>query len=63
MKIKWTNKWSKEQGYVKVINKKGGYFENTFDVSEAKNFSSKSISNTLSWLNEHESNNTYDIFE
>ena len=60
MKIMWINKWSKEQGYVKVINKKGGYFENTFDITEAKSFSAKTVSDTISWLNEYEPDNTYD---
>lgn len=39
MKIKWTNKWSGETGYVKAIHNKEQYFENTFDADEAKNFS------------------------
>ena len=63
MKIRWTNKWSKEQGYVRCINKKGGYFENTFNIEEAKNFPAKSVSITLRWLDKHEPDNTYDTIE
>lgn len=33
--IKWTNKLSKETGYVEKINRKEGYFENTFEKANA----------------------------
>ena len=38
MIIKWVNKYSHEEGYVKSINRKERHFENTFDTSEAKVF-------------------------
>lgn len=37
--IKWTNKFSGEQGYVKTVRKADGFFTNTFDAAEAKVFS------------------------
>ena len=42
MKIQWTNKYSKETGYVKSVNTKEKYFENTFDIKEARDYSSLS---------------------
>ena len=39
--IQWTNKYSKEKGYVKTLNGNNKYFENTFDVNCAKIYSSK----------------------
>ena len=38
--ITWKNKFSGETGYVKSVSKKKGYFENTFDVNEAKVYKS-----------------------
>lgn len=38
--ISWENKFSGEKGYVKSVSKKKGYFENTFDVNEAKVYKS-----------------------
>ncbi len=37
--IKWTNKYSNEQGYVKSVKKADGHFVNTFDATEAKAYS------------------------
>lgn len=50
MKIKWTNKWSGDEGFVKCINTKGKYFENTTDESEAKVFNKKTIKKTIQQL-------------
>lgn len=50
MKIKWTNKWSGEVGFVKSINTKESYFENTFDESEAKVFAKNAITKALKQL-------------
>lgn len=51
MKIKWTNTYSHESGYVKYIVYQKRYFVNTFDVNEAKQFvsveSAKKAINTL----------------
>lgn len=40
-RLMWINKYSGEKGYVKSIQKKKGYFENTFDISEARKFKSQ----------------------
>lgn len=50
MKIKWTNKWSGEVGFVKSINTKESYFENTFDEAEAKVFAKSTIARALKQL-------------
>ncbi len=36
--LKWKNKFSGEEGYVKIVRKSKGYFENTFNQSEAKKY-------------------------
>lgn len=59
MKIMWTNKLSKEQGYVRVVHKDKGYFENTFDIKEAKNFQKRTVSATIAFLNECCKDNEY----
>ncbi len=51
MIIQWTNKHSGEQGFVKCLNKKDGYFENTFNENEAKKYSERSINKTIGLLN------------
>lgn len=38
MLIKWTNKISGEQGFVRNIRIFRGYFENTYDIKEAHVF-------------------------
>jgi hypothetical protein len=63
MKIQWTNKYSKEQGYVKKLNKKGRYFENTPNLEEAHNFAQKTINDTLTLLVEFCDDNTYAVVE
>jgi len=60
MKIKWTNKLSGEVGYVKVIHKKERYFENTFDVAEAKKFTKTTLAKALEQLEEFCADNTYE---
>ena len=37
--LKWTNRYSGEQGFVQSIVKAEGHFVNTSDVAEAKIFS------------------------
>ena len=62
--IKWRNKYSGETGYVEKINKKYGYFENTFDESLASIFKTKSTaSRALNWLTNSEEgeNNTFEV--
>ena len=39
--LKWTNKFSKETGYVESVSSKDKHFVNTFDASLAKRYSSK----------------------
>ena len=36
--LKWTNKYSNEQGYVKSVKKADGHFVSTNDASEAKGY-------------------------
>lgn len=57
--IQWTNKWSGEQGFVKSLNRKENYFENTFDKNEAKQFSESAITQTVNLLTKFEANNDY----
>ena len=59
MKIKWTNKCSGEQGYVKSLNRKGNYFVNTFDIKEAKSYSEKNVNNIIDLLEKYCSDNIY----
>ena len=40
MKIKWTNKFSNESGYVKYIDYPKRHFVNTFNKDEARSFKS-----------------------
>ena len=60
MVIKWTNKCSGEQGFVKNINHKAGYFENTFDQSKARNYSSSRIGKVIKDLEQMCDLNTYE---
>ena len=49
--IKWTNRMSREEGYVEKINKKEGYFENTFDKLAAKQYKTEGSAKTaVKWL-------------
>lgn len=63
MIIQWKNKYSGETGFVKKLNHKKGFFENTFDANEARKFSAKTVDNTLALLNEWCSDNTYEAIE
>ena len=45
--IKWTNKYSNESGYVASISTKNECFINTFEESEAKRYSEKSVKGML----------------
>ena len=64
--IKWTNKLSNEQGYVKSVKKSDGHFVNTYDISEAKSYkrqcdAAKCVA-TLEEIGEAV-NNTFEIVE
>ena len=60
MKIMWKNKFSGETGYVKSLNRKQKYFENTFNVDEAKVYSAKTVEKTIQLLNEYCDANIYE---
>ena len=60
MVIKWTNKCSGEQGFVKTIKKKEGHFVNTFEIAEAKSYSPKSVKQTINLLEQLCGDNTYE---
>lgn len=60
MKIKWTNKWSGDTGFVKSINSKKKEFENTFNESEAKVFNKSAITRTIKQLDAYCDWNTYE---
>ena len=61
--IKWINRFSGETGYVKVIRKAKGYFENTFDSKEARLFSDAEASKALVTLSDigEAQNNQFEI--
>ena len=49
--IKWENRYSKETGYVEKINRKFGFFENTFERANAGIFKTKGNAiKAISWL-------------
>ncbi len=50
MVIKWTNRYSGETGYVASVSRKEGHFINTYDRSEAKDYSPKSVDRIISEL-------------
>lgn len=58
--IKWTNKYSKEEGYVKCLNRKEGYFENTFERSEAKAYKKQALKSIISTLCNYCNDNDYE---
>ena len=63
MIIKWTKRYSGETGHVKHITSKGAYFENTFDINEAKRFNKNMINRALRDLNDFCPDNTYESIE
>ena len=66
VKIKWTNKYSNETGFVKDINNKEKHFVNTFDEAEAKVFKNVKAANTaISKLIEfgEGNNNNFEVIE
>lgn len=64
-RLVWENKYSGEKGYVKVIRASKGYFENTFNVDEARKFKStnecEQAIQLLNELGEAQNNNFYVI--
>ncbi len=63
MKVMWTNKFSREQGYVKEIKKKEGHFVNTFDKAEAKTYTAKGAAQVLKVLPQLCGDNEYEAVE
>lgn len=63
--IKWVNQYSGETGYVKTIRKSKGYFENTFDASEARHFTEAEANTALETLSDigEAENNNFEIIE
>lgn len=58
-KVQWTNKHSKEQGYVKCLNREKGYFENTYDKGEALAIPKSQIASTIKLLGSYCDMNDY----
>jgi hypothetical protein len=57
--IRWTNKFSNETGYIESLSTKNKCFINTFEESEAKRYSEKSVASLMTKLasyNETENN-------
>lgn len=63
VKLKWTNKYSGETGFVAQISTKNRRFVNTFDQNEAKEYSEKAVKGLLTKLESfHETdNNTFEV--
>ncbi len=61
MIIQWTNKWSGEKGFVKKLNRKEEFFENTFERSEAMTVTDKTVTKTLELLNKWCDSNHYEV--
>lgn len=47
MIIKWKNRFSQEEGYVKSVVASKKHFVNTFDRSEAKNYKDTSVAKSI----------------
>lgn len=70
--VRWTNKYSGEQGFVKNVSKTKGCFINTFDIAEAKNYGTKNGKfkesaynkdlETLDYIGETQ-NNIFDVID
>lgn len=62
-KIKWTNKFSGECGFVKALVKSAGHFENTFDFGEAKLYSDAEATRAMKTLSEigETENNVFEV--
>lgn len=59
MKIKWKNKYSGETGYVKCLHRRGRYFENTFDIEQARIFSVRLVDKAIADLENYCPDNIY----
>ncbi len=63
MKIQWKNKYSQETGYVKCLNRKEGYFENTYVEDEAKDFAKSNVKRIIKQLESYCGDNEYVAIE
>ena len=63
VKIKWTNKYSGETGYVESVSSKNKCFVNTFEKKEAKEYSEKAVKGILTKLDSYNEteNNTFEV--
>lgn len=51
--LKWRNRYSGEEGYVKTVSRAKGYFTSTFNPAEAKSYrSQKEVEKDLAFLYE-----------
>lgn len=50
--IKWTNRYSGEEGYVSSILSSEGHFENTFDISVSKKYYHSEAEKAINLLHE-----------
>lgn len=65
MKIKWTNKYSKETGFVESINSRDRHFVNTYDYDKAKTFTKATVTKALKKLQEigESENNDFGVID
>ena len=63
VKIKWTNKYSNETGYVASVSSKNKCFVNTYELDEAKEYSEKAVKGVLTKLDSYNEteNNVFEI--
>lgn len=64
MKIRWTNKYSNESGFVRAVDYRNRHFTSTFNESESKKYvSAESAQKTIDKLIEYGEgeNNVFEI--
>ena len=63
VKIKWTNKYSGETGYVESVSSKNRCFINTPNKKDAKSYSEKSVKGILTKLESYgeTENNNFEV--
>lgn len=66
MVIQWTNRFSRETGYVRSIDYRNKHFNNTYNYNEAKKFNTvESANKAIAKMNEYGEgiNNEFNIIE
>ena len=65
VKLKWTNRYSGETGFVAQVSTKNECFVSTYDWDEAKAYSEKAVKGILTKLDSyHETdNNIFEVIE